>query len=201
MEKSFQVRFDGIIGKVAKQQGELNGSIHTANVLAIGHAMFHGDVSLGNRLIAATKGSDRKAIAIYLTKFGPFKATNDGFKLNKKFRDEHQFDEQKLLDGVQWYEFVPSAKQVMQSFDLAKKVESLLKSAQDKLAEGKDVENAALMDYLAKAVKSYNGDKAAALRRLGETMPEGQIAPAVTVTPAPFVGQAPVVVADLAMAA
>jgi hypothetical protein len=158
------------INEVKTSQAVLNEDIQELCINVIGHAMQHGDVTLGDRLLDATKGSNQKAIMTYLKTFGPFSldAEMGTFKLNKKFRNEHVFNEQALTDGVKWYNFVPSKKQVMASFDLGKRLISLIKQAKEKKAEGQDVVAYEAISYLETAIAKYNSDLAEARRTLAE---------------------------------
>lgn len=154
----------------------VNTDLHELAVSIIGHAFIHGDVTLGDRLLEKMHGMDRKAMAQYLVNHGPFKATKDGFKLNKSFREQHEYAEQTLLDGTKWHDYVPSVRQVMQSFDLSKRVLGLIKQGETAQQEGKDTENMELARYLRDAVKQYNLDKAEALRLLAGDSPSVEAA-------------------------
>lgn len=158
----------GNIAIICTSQAAVNELIQETAIDVIGHAMLYGDVTLGDRLLDAARGADRKAIVTYLSTFGPFKVDGETgtFKLNKKFRDEHEFNEQGLTDGVKWYSFVPDKKSVMSSFDVGKRVVSVLKAAREKQNEGKPVDNIELVDYITAAIKKYNGDVAEAKRAL-----------------------------------
>lgn len=156
------------IATIKASQATLNELIQEVAIGCIGHAMMYGDVTLGDRLLDATKGSDRKALVQYLKEFGPFKvdAETGTFKLNRKFREEHEFDEVALTDGVKWYSFAPDTKKVMASFDVGKRIVSVIKTAQAKAAEGAEVDNLDLIEYVSAAIKKYNGDVAEAKRNL-----------------------------------
>lgn len=156
------------IAAIGKSAASLRQIVQVVAVSIIGHAYTHGDVTQGDNLLHALgKGTDRQALVAYFEDHGPFRWVKDEakFKLDKKRRDNGSFDEEKLLTGVQWFEYGRSTKNLNSTFDLAKRTLSLIEGmGKAKEKAGTIVENAELAPYLTAAVKQYNADKAEALR-------------------------------------
>jgi hypothetical protein len=156
--KQIAGRIKGIEGHATK----LRDAIQAVLPGLVYHALEHGDVTLADSLLDATKGAERAAIVQWLYEFGPFKlsAKSGKFELNKAKRKTQVWDADEAATWPAWYEFVKSTKQVAQSFDLDARVESLIKSAQTRMADGKDVVNAELLGYLQGAIAKFHADAA-----------------------------------------
>ena len=155
------------ISEIAQSSVALRDKIQSVAVAVIGHAMAHGDVTLGTELVvAAGKNSDRQALVRYLEDFGPFKwdKNAEGFKLNKKFRAENTFDEAALNAGTAWYEYGRETHQITSKYDVKARLLGVLNSAEKARIEGKEVENAELVAVVEGALKAYNARVAEALR-------------------------------------
>jgi hypothetical protein len=176
------------IAEIGTAAGTLRDKVQVVAVSVIGHAFFHGDVTLADKLMDALgRATDRQALVHYFEDHGPFRweKAQACFKLNKKFRDEHQFDEASLTTGVKWYEYGRSKKEISSSFDLVTRAKGLIKSLAKAEAEGKEVDNAEFARYLQDAITSFNRDRAEAMRKIAD----GQAA--ANSEPAEFKGQAP----------
>lgn len=157
------------IGKIGKAQVKLRDEIQAACLHCIGHAILHGDVTFGTRLMAAANGSIRRqGIVNYLSEHGPFTwdTSKEVFKKNTKWDKTDPKDVEKWLDTVikdprgPWYEFTKEAKPT--PYDPLKDFESFLKRLERKanLAkdEGKVLPHSDVYDYIARAMEEYRED-------------------------------------------
>lgn len=149
------------IGSVGTSVKNLRVQIQAVIPSIIFHAFEHGDVTLGDRLLDATKGADRQALTAYMETYGPFRLSNGKFKLNAAFRKDNTFDAE-FFEGDEaptWWEFAKEKKALNSIFDLEQQVQGILKRLEKAQSEdGKAVLNAGLAEYLRSAVAKYHGD-------------------------------------------
>jgi len=142
------------IAKIGQSRAKWNTAVHQVAVQCVGHAVEHGDVTLGWQLCKAVGGREAQAVIYWLEEFGPFKLDRDddgnsiGFKLSKKKRDEMTFNGPALLEGVPWHEFSREPTKHASKFDIAAKIAALVKKARELANDNKEGVELLNMDIL-----------------------------------------------------
>ncbi len=164
MDTMTKKQLDDAIKKLAGAQSKLAAEIHRVLCHATMHALGagSGDVSAFDSILAATKGSDRKAIMVWAKEFAPVQFLDGKAKLNKgKFkamREDGAVTLQALLDGVTYLDYVPTVKQINAAFDVDARLAALFNGFDNAVAAGKEIKNAGLVEYLKTAAIRYHSE-------------------------------------------
>lgn len=154
------------IRSVSTRSAKLRTDIQIILVNIAGHAYEHGDVTMYDKLFAATSGVNRKKIAEWIRDYGfaRLDGKTGAFKLNKKARSEVDFDTGEdvvvylALEAANWWEGEADAKTIAKELDIAKRIESLAAALDMAIQDGKVVKlderafNKA-QEHLAKSIK------------------------------------------------
>lgn len=163
METMTLKQINSAIAKVGKAQDKTNADIHVLLCHLTMHALENsGDVDGFNRLLAAVKGTDRKAIVDWSVDFAPVKFSKDG----KATLNQGRFKEltgvvslAELIEGPTWLDGVKNMREVVRTLDIEARVASLLESLEKAQAEGKPVKNEGLAEYLRTALIRFASEK------------------------------------------
>ena len=140
------------INGIARRNAKLRDDVQACVVDIAEHIFAHGDVSLAGLLFDKLKGSDRKALAKWLTTYAACRLEANGtFKLNKKMRAETEFNREYLAGEPTWYEMGDTAEQIAKALDVVKGLNALTKRVEksDELVPAdRDALNAAVAELL-----------------------------------------------------
>ena len=137
------------IDSIRKSTKAMRLSIQEVLIHSAANAYASGDVTSFDKLIAATRGVNQKAIMRWVRDYGfaIYKVETGVYNLNKSMRKSADFADgdavvEYLTNEVPaWYADVESAAQVAKELDVNKRLESLIKS----MREGKNVVKADFM--------------------------------------------------------
>lgn len=170
--KSAEVRklFDG----VSLASATYSKAVQDVAVQCIGHAVKHGDVTLGTDLVNRVRSHDKHIIVTYLELNGPFKWDQKlGFRKNKDWVGK--FEPEKLSH----WEKAKKPAEPKSVFDVDDAFDRFIKATRATMQKALSVKNAALLEELENAQAIYNGRIAAEAVAKAAAMQEPTTPPAL----------------------
>ena len=135
------------VSGIRKSATSLRNNIQLVLAHAAGHAYAHGDVTVFNKLYAATSGVNRKLMVKYIHNNCFAKLQKDGsFKLNKKARKEADFTDgdavvEYLTQQPAWYVKEETAAQILKDLDINQLAVVLAKKIADAEEKGQTIKD------------------------------------------------------------
>ena len=131
------------IDSIRKSTKAMRLSIQEVLIHSAANAYASGDVTSFDKLIAATRGVNQKAIMAWVRDYGfaTYKSEAGAYSLNKTMRKNADFADgdavvEYLTNEVPaWYELQATTETIARELDVNKRLESLIKS----MREGKNV--------------------------------------------------------------
>lgn len=162
------------ITSIGRRQATLNQDVQEVLVATVCHVVQHGEVSLYDKLVAATKGANRVAIHTWIKEHGGAIYKDDKFVINKTwladarggYKDltiaREEFEKQLAAEPLPlWYE--ESAKveddATAKVWDALTRAESLIADIAKKTKKGEG-EHLDVERYLRSAIEQYKADRA-----------------------------------------
>lgn len=134
------------IAGVKKSTTTIRDNVQVILCSIAGHAYEHGRVTMYQSLYAATTGLNKKNMVKWIHENGFARLQKDGtFKLNKKMRNETQFDDGEAVvaflttEAKKWYENEDSAEQILKALDVTGRITALTKAIDKAIENGQEV--------------------------------------------------------------
>lgn len=136
------------IAGVKKSATTIRDNVQVILCNASAHAYEHGDVTSFTKLFNATTGLNKKNMVKWVHENGFARLQKDGtFKLNKKMRNETQFDNGEAVvaylttEAKKWYENEDSADQILKALDVTGRITALAKAIDKAVENGQEVKS------------------------------------------------------------
>lgn len=117
------------IGDLSKRNATLREDIHATLVDIADHVFEHGDTTLADNIVSNMKGTNKNAMAGWLTEFAGVNFSSTGpAKLNKKLIKETEFNYEYLLnEAPKWWTMGDAPTPQTGPVDVVKLIEALSK--------------------------------------------------------------------------